>query len=122
MLVEPITIDAASPTPALSFKRIRFDGYGSEFVDEGGNGFFVNINNTQNRNNQSRTFLQMLQKKNATDPYSGLTREVSAYAALTIMRPAFGFTDAEIVALVNAHTSFRTDTDVTTLRLIQRQS
>lgn len=122
MLVEPITLTAASPTPALSFSRVRFDGYGSEYVDTGGNGYTVIINNTQNRQNQSRTFFQMTQKKNATDPYTGLVREVSAYAACTIMRPSFGFSDSELVALAKALTDFRDDSDVTTLRLIQRQS
>lgn len=122
MLVEPITIAAAAPTPALNFVKIRTDGYGSEYVDSGGNGYSVIINNIQNRQNQSRTFLQITREKEVTDPSTGLVRKVKAYAALTIMKPSVGFDDASLVALSKALTDFRDDADVTTLRLVQRQS
>jgi hypothetical protein len=59
---------------------------------------------------------------NATNPYTGLTQKQVASVSMTIVRPAFGFTDAALVALAKALTDFRDDSEVTTARLIQFQS
>lgn len=123
MIKDPVTIAAAAPTPQLVFGVIRSDGYGSERVDTNGGGYSTVINHTKStKTGLERHYLQILQKKNATDPYSGLVKSVTASCSLTINRPSFGFTDADIVALSKALTDFRDNTDVTTLRLIQFQS
>jgi len=122
MLPDPVTIAAASPTPSLVFVTIKQDGYGSERVDTGGNGYSVIINHSKNKGGGSRHYVQMTQVVDAVDPYSGLTRKQSASVSFSITRPSFGFTDAAIVALAKALTDFRDDSEVTTAKLIQFQS
>ena len=121
MLADPVTVAAASPTPELKLSVVKADGYGSERVDTNGNGYSTLINHSKTKTGD-RHYLQIVQTKNATDPYSGLTKSVSASASLTINRPSFGFSDAEMVALSKALTDFRDDSEVTTLRLLQFQS
>jgi len=121
MLPDPVTVAAASPTPQLVFATIKQDGYGSERVDTGGNGYSVVINHTKSKNG-NRHYVQMTQTVDATDPYSGLIRKQTASVSFSISRPPFGFTDAAIVALAKALTDFRDDAEVTTAKLIQFQS
>lgn len=122
MLPDPVTIAASSPTPSLVFSIIKQDGYGSERNDTGGNGYSVVINHSKSTKSGNRHYVQMTQTKNATDPYSGLTKSVRASVSFSISRPPFGFTDADIVALAKALTDFRDDSEVTTAKLIQFQS
>ncbi len=121
MLADPVSIAASSPTPALVFSVTKSDGYGSERVDTGGNGYTVITNHSKGKNG-NRHYVQMIQTKNATDPYSGLTRSVSASVSIAVQRPTFGFTDAELIALMKALTDYRDDSEVTSARLIQFQS
>jgi hypothetical protein len=122
MLPDPVTIAAASPTPSLVFTIVKQDGYGSERVDTGGNGYTVIINHTRPKGGGDKHYVQMTQTVNATDPYSGLVKKQVASVSLTISRPSFGFTDAAMVALAKALTDFRDDSEVTTAKLLQFQS
>lgn len=121
MLADPVTVAAAAPTPQLALAIIRSDAYGSERVDTGGNGYSTIINHAKGKNG-NRHYVQLLLTKNATDPYSGLTRAMTASVSFTINRPLFGFTDADMIALAKALSDFRDDTEVTTARLLQFQS
>lgn len=122
MLPDPVTIAAASPTPSLVLAIVKSDGYGSERVDTGGNGYTVLTNHTKLKGGGSKHYVQLTQAVNATNPYTGQTQKVVASASITISRPAFGFTDAAIVALAKALTDYRDDSEVTTARLIQFQA
>lgn len=122
MLPDPVTVAAASPTPALVFTLVKQDGYGSERVDSGGNGYTVIINHTRPKGGGDKHYVQMTQTVNATDPYSGLVKKQIASVSLTISRPSFGFTDAQMIALAKALTDFRDDSEVTTAKLLQFQS
>lgn len=122
MLVDPVTIAAASPTPSLVLAVVKSDGYGSERVDTGANGYTVLINHSKPKGGGAKHYVQMTQTLDATNPYTGATQKQVASVSLTIVRPAFGFTDAAIVALAKALTDFRDDSEVTTARLIQFQS
>lgn len=122
MLADPVTIAAASPTPALVLAVVKSDGYGSERTDTGGNGYTVTINHSKPKGGGTKHYVQMTQTLDATNPYTGGTQKQVASVSLTIVRPAFGFTDAAIVALAKAITDFRDDSEVTTARLIQFQS
>jgi hypothetical protein len=122
MLPDPVTIAAAAPTPALVFTIVKQDGYGSERVDTGGNGYSVIINHQRLKGGGDKHYVQMTQTVNATDPYSGLVKKQTASVSLTITRPSFGFTDAAMVALTKALTDFRDDSEVTTAKLLQFQS
>jgi len=121
MLADPVTVTAASPTPQLVFTIIKQDGYGSERIDSGGNGYSTIINHSRSKTG-TRHYVQMTQTVDAVDPYSGLTKKQVASVSFSISRPSFGFTDAAIVALAKALSDFRDDSEVTTARLIQFQS
>ncbi len=122
MLVDPVTIAAAAPTPALVFAVVKSDGYGSERVDTGGNGYTVVINHSRPKGGGDKHYVQMTQTLNATNPYTGLVQKQVASVSMTVVRPAFGFSDTAIVALMKALTDFRDDSEVTSARLIQFQS
>lgn len=122
MLVDPIAVAAASPTPALSFGIIRQDGYGTERKDLGGNGYNVITTHSYTKGGGDKHYVQMTQTLNAVDPFSALTKKQVASVSLTIVRPSFGFTDAQIVALCKALTDYRDTSTVTTARLLQFQS
>lgn len=121
MLPDPVSVAAASPTPALTLAVVRSDGYGSERVDTGGAGYSVIINHTKGKNG-NRHYVQIVQTVDATDPYSGLVKKQVASCSFSISRPPYGFTDAAIIALAKALTDFRDDAEVTTAKLIQFQS
>lgn len=121
MLADPVTIAANSPTPQLVLAVVRSDGYGSERVDTGGSGFGTVIQHTPGKNG-TRHYVKMTQTKDATNPYSGLTQKQVASVSLSVSRPSFGFSDADVVNLVRALTDFLADSEVTTARIVQLQS
>lgn len=121
MLVDPVTVAAASPTPALVLALTKNDGYGSERVDTGGNGYTVITQHSKGKNG-NRHYVQMTLTVDATDPYSGLIRKQTASVSFSISRPPFGFSDAAMIALAKALTDYRDDSEVTTARLLQFQS
>lgn len=121
MLADPVTVAAAAPTPEIKLAVSRSDGYGSERVDINGGGYSSIINHAKTKTG-TRHYMQLLLTKNATDPYSSLTKEVVASVSFTINRPSFGFSDADMIALAKALSDFRDDTEVTTARLLQFQS
>lgn len=121
MLADPVTVAAASPTPETKFSIVKHDGYGSERVDTNSGGYSCVINHQKTKTG-SRHYVQIVQTKNATDPYSGLVRSVTASASFTLARPSFGFSDAEMIALAKLLSDFRDDSEVTTARLLQYQA
>lgn len=121
MFVDPVTIAAASPTPALVFSTVKQDGYGSERVDTGGNGYSVIINHTKGKQ-ATRHYVQVIQTKDVTDPYTGAVRKQNAYVSFTISRPLTGWTDVQMDALSALMIDFLEDSEVTTARLLQFQS
>lgn len=122
-LPDPFTIAANAPTPSLVFAKTRFDGYGSERVDTGGNGYSLIINHTPGKGSTgNRHYMKISRVKDAVNPYTSLTSRQTANVSLSIARPSFGFTDAEIVSLVQALIDSLLDSEVTTARLIQMQS
>lgn len=121
MLPDPVTIAANAPTPSLVLSVTRSDGYGSERVDTGGNGYYLTINHTPGKNS-NRHYIKMVQKQDAVNPYSGLTVPQEASVSLSISAPTFGFTDAALAALVQSLFDTVLDGEVTTLALLQNQS
>lgn len=121
MLADPITIAADSPNPAVNFAVTRSDGYGSERVDTAGGGYSSIINHSVTKNGD-RHYLQVLQKKDATDPYTNLTKSVQASASIAIQRPSTGFSDTDMINLVKLLTDTLADADVTVAKLLQFQS
>jgi hypothetical protein len=122
MLVDPVTVAAASPTPALTLSVIKSDGYGSERVDVTSGSYRVLTQHSKTKGGGSRHYLQISQDTAYTDPFTGLVKKATASCSFTINRPVAGFTDAQIVALAKALTDYRDDSEVTTARLLQFQS
>ena len=122
MLVDPVTVAAASPTPSLVFAIVKSDGYGSVRNDTGGNGYTMTTNHTFLKGGGDKHYLQVQQTKSVTDPGTGLTKKVTSSASMTIVRASLGFTDADMIALAKVLTDYRDDSEVTTARLLQFQS
>jgi hypothetical protein len=121
MLPDPVTVTAAAPTPQLTFALVKQDGYGSERRDAA-NGYTVITNHSFQKGGGDKHYLQMQKTVIAPDPLTGVSRKQTASVSLTMVRPAFGFTDADFVALAKALIDYRDDSEVTTLKLIQFQS
>jgi hypothetical protein len=121
MLPDPTTIAAAAPTPLLVFTKVRSDGYGSEAVDTGGNPYYLTIIHNPGKNG-NRHYVKITQKKDAVNPYSGLTSAQTALVSMSISRPSYGFTDADMIALVTLLRDYVFDTEVTPAKLLQNQS
>ncbi|DAD50173.1 coat protein [ssRNA phage Esthiorhiza.1_1] len=122
MLADPVTIAASSPFPSLVFAISNYKGSGTERIDTGGNGFTVLTNHTPLKGGGLKHYLQIVMSGTAPNPYSGLTQKIVASASMTIVRPAFGYTDAQMVALAKLLSDYRDDSEVTTARLLQRQA
>lgn len=122
MLVDPVSVTAAAPTPALVLAIVKQDGYGSERRDTGGNGYTVVTTHQNLKGGGRKHYVQMKQDVIAPDPITGVNKTYTASCSLTIVRPVTGFTDAAIVALSKALTDYRDDSEVTTARLLQFQS
>jgi hypothetical protein len=121
MLADPITIAANSPNPEIKLAIIKQDGYGSERTDTNGGGYSTLINHTTVKAGR-RHYLKLSLTKDATDPYTALTKSVQASVSLSIARPPNGFSDTDIINLVKAFTDTLADSEVTPAKLIQQQS
>jgi hypothetical protein len=100
MLPDPIAVDADSPNPALSFVMIRQDGLGSERRDAGGV-YACTINHSTSKNGD-RHYVKVVKTVDATNPYTGLVSPKSASVSVSLSKPAFGFTDADLANLYKA--------------------
>lgn len=53
-------------------------------------------------NSRFRREVRLTQKKDAADPYTAITKEVSTSVTITVDEPKYGFDDAELGYLVDA--------------------
>jgi hypothetical protein len=120
-IADPVTVTARSPVPQLVFAKIRNDGYGSERIDTGGTNRGIVTVNTPGKNG-NRHYVKATHMKDAVNPYSGLTTKQSLVVSMSISRPSYGFTDAEVESGVMVLYDYLLDSEVTILRLIQNQS
>lgn len=120
MFVDPIAVAADAPNPALNLSVIRSDGYGSERRDAGG--LYALIINHSTSKSGDRHYFKLSKTVNATNPYNSLVSPQSASISISVAKPAFGFTDAEIGDLWTAVQDVLTATDVTFDGLVAFQS
>lgn len=120
-LPDPVTVAASSPTPELVFVKTKFDGYSSEYIDNGGLGYKIVISHTVGKNGK-RHYVQVTRVVDAADVYTGLTRQQVASASFSMSRPPSGFTDAAMAAIGKLLTDFRDDSEVTMAKLLLLQS
>jgi len=120
MLVDPITVAASAPNPALTLAIVNQDGFGSERRDLNAGGYTLKINHGKLKDGE-RHYIQLLLDKDVTDPYTAVVRRKSASCSLSLSIPV-GFSATEGVNLIKALLDTIADTDVTTTKLLQWQS
>jgi hypothetical protein len=100
MLTDPIAVAANAPNPALSFAMIRTDGLGSERRDDAG--LYGLVINHSTSKNGDRHYLKLSKTIDAANPYNGLISPQSASISVSISKPPFGFTAANLADLYQA--------------------
>lgn len=121
MLIDPITVAASAPTPALTFKVVRSDGYGAERWDIP-NGYQLTFNHSTNPASGERHYMKVSQTLNATSPYTGQVSKQTATVSISASFPAFGWDASTKVALLKALTDTLADSDVTPANFLGFQS
>jgi hypothetical protein len=123
MLIDPITVAASAPTPALSFAVVSFDGTGMGSIRKDiTNGYNLTFKHTQNPNTGERHYMQIQQVVSAVNPLTGGTSLQTASVSISASYPAFGWTAAQKDALVKALTDTLADADVTITKFNSFQS
>jgi len=122
MLADPISIAANAPTPALVFAVVKSDGYGSERRDAGGIYSLVITHEDGKGKTANRHYVKISETKDAVNPYTGGTSKQTATVSLSVSRPAFGWTTANIVDLIEALMDTINDTEFTPTKLVQFQA
>lgn len=112
MFVDPITVAADSPTPALSFAVVDAGSLSSQRWDVA-NGWKLNFSHSSDAKTGERHYMQLKQTLSAVDPLTGGTSLQTASVSLSVSVPSFGWTAATKAALVKALTDTLNDTDVT---------
>lgn len=120
-LADPISVAAASPTPALTFSVVKRDGIGSERWDVA-NGYQLAFNHSTNPGNGERHYMKISQTLNATSPYTGLVSKQTAVVSISASFPAFGWDAAAKAALVKALTDTLADSEVTIAKFVAFES
>lgn len=120
MLADPVTIAANTPTPALVFRVVKSDGYGSERRDDAGAWSVVTTHETTKGG--TRHYVKMTEVKDATSPYTGTTSKQSSSVSLAVNVSAFGWTADQQRALVQALIDYISDSEVTIPRILAFQS
>lgn len=120
-LADPISVAAASPTPALTFSVVKRDGYGSERWDVA-NGYQLTFSHSTNPGNGERHYMKVSQTLNATSPYTGLVSKQTASVSISASFPPFGWDAAAKAALVKALTDTLADSEVTNARFVAFES
>lgn len=123
MLVDPITVAAAAPTPALTFAVVSFDGTGMGSIRKDVvNNYNLTIKHTQSTKTGERHYMQITQQVTAVDPITGGNSLQTASVSLSASYPTFGWTAAQKDALIKALTDTLADSDVTITKFNQFQS
>lgn len=122
MLADPISIAANAPTPALVFKVVKADGYGSERRDAAGVYSLIITHEDGKGKSANRHYVKISETKDAVNPYTGGTSKQTATVSLSVSRPAFGWTTANIVDLIEALMDTINDAEFTPTNLVNFQS
>lgn len=123
MLIDPITVAASAPTPALNFAVVSYDGTGMGSIrKDTTNGYSLTFKHTQNPSTGERHYMQLQQTVSAVNPLTGGTSLQTASVSLAVSIPSFGWTQAQKDALVKALTDTLADADVTITKFTSYQS
>jgi hypothetical protein len=123
MLIDPITVAASAPTPALNFAVVSFDGTGMGSIRKDvTNGYNLTFKHTQSAKTGERHYMQITQQVTAVDPITGGNALQTASVSISASFPTFGWTQAQKDALVKALTDTLNDSDVTITKFNSFQS
>lgn len=120
MLIDPVTVAASAPNPALTLAIVNQDSFGTERRDTLGGGYSTIIQHAKIKDGV-RHYFQLIQEKDVTDPYSALVRRKKLSASVSMSIPV-GFTDTEAANLYKLLVDTIADADVTIVKLLQWQS
>jgi hypothetical protein len=120
MLTDPINVPADAPNPELNFVLINQDKIGSQRRDAGGEYALV-INHSTSKSGD-RHYVKVTKTINATNPYSGLVSPQSASVSVSLVKPGFGFTDADLANLYTLIVDTIASTDAGVDRIIGFES
>lgn len=122
-LVDPITVAASAPTPALSFSVISHppNGQGSIRRDVA-NGYTLTFNHSESPQSGERHYMKLAQTLDAVSPYTGGTSKQTAVVSISASFPPFGWTAATKAALLKALTDTLADADVTNAKFLAFES
>jgi hypothetical protein len=113
MLIDPITVAASSPTPALSFSVVDVGPYTSQRFDSP-NVYGLKFSHKRPTTRSPEThYMQITQTLSVTDPVTGAVSPQTASASISMSIPPNGWTSATKVALLKALTDTLADSDVT---------
>lgn len=121
MLIDPVSVAARAPTPALTLGVVKSDGYGSERRDSV-NGFTFVTNHQLAKSGVHRHYVKSSKTLNAASPFSGIVTPVTCSASFSLVVPAFGFDDAAAAAIAMSLYDYILDSEVTLARLLGYQS
>jgi hypothetical protein len=122
MLIDPITVAANSPTPALSFAVVAYTGEGSERKDVT-NSYGLKFSHSTSPKTGERHYMQLTQTLTAVNPLTGGNSVQTASVSLSVSIPSFGWTTAAAkAAVVQALLDTLNDGDVTIAKFLGYQS
>lgn len=121
MLVDPITVAAAAPTPALNFAVVAWNGEGSERKDVVNN-YGLKFAHSSSPKTGERHYMQLTQTLTAVNPLTGGNSIQTASVSISAVFPSFGWTAATKDALVKAILDTLADSDVTITKFNSFQS
>jgi hypothetical protein len=118
MLIDPITVAASSPTPALSFSVVDVSPFASQRFDAANNWGLVFSHRKPTTKNKETHYMQLSQTLSVADPVTGALSPQTATVSLSVSVPPNGWTSASKVALIKALTDTLADSDVTATNFI----
>jgi len=117
MFDNAIAVAANSPTPALTFTLVTNDGLSSSRLDVPNN-WAMSVNHSRSITKGEKHYMQLQQTVSAVNPLTGGTSYQTASVSLSVSVPAFGWTSAQKVALVQALLDTLGDSQVTIAGLL----
>jgi len=121
MLIDPITVAAHAPTPALNFAVVSWTGEGSLRRDIT-NLYDLSFAHSSNPKTGERHYMKIVQTVTAVDPITGGNSLQKATVSISASFPSFGWTAAQKDALVVALLDTLQDSDVTVTKFNSFQS
>lgn len=123
-LADPLNVATIGSYTTPAFGVISRDGVGSVRVDPT-SGTILKITHSDPSvasQKPSRHYVQLTESKDVADPYTGLTKRLTASVSISVSIPALGWTAAQQSGLLDLLTGTLADSEFTSAKLIAYQS